>query len=101
MEKVKRGDKSDFNLGSNGVLRFRNRIVVPKDEGLKNEILEEAHRSKFTVYPGGNKMYQNLKSLYWWENMKKEIVQFIQTCSPIKVNFEDEILLRGRGCEDS
>ena len=78
--KVKKGEKSDFNLGVNGVLSFRNRMVVPKDEGLKKEILEEAHRSKYTVHLGGNKMYQDLKSLYWWENMKKEIAQFVQTC---------------------
>ena len=77
---VKKGEKSDFNLGTNSVLRFQNRIVVPKDEGLKKEILEEVHRSKYTVHPGGNKMYQDLKSLYWWENMKRKIFQFVQTC---------------------
>ena len=64
-EKIKKGEKSNFNLGTNGILKFWNRIVVPKDEGLKKEILEEAHRSKFTVHPGGNKMYQDLKNLYW------------------------------------
>ncbi|XP_027177937.1 uncharacterized protein LOC113777091 [Coffea eugenioides] len=62
-EKVEKGEKSDFNMGSNGILKFRNRIVVPNNEELKKEILEEAHRSKFTVHPGGNKMYQDLKSL--------------------------------------
>ena len=55
------------------MLKFRNRLVVPKDEGLKKEMLDETHRSKYTVHPGGNKMYQDLKSLYWWENMKREI----------------------------
>ncbi|XP_071906072.1 uncharacterized protein [Coffea arabica] len=80
VERVKIGDQTDFTLGSDGILRFRNRVVMPKDEGLRKEILEEAHRSKFTVHPGGNKMYQDLKSLYWWKNMKKEIAQFVQTC---------------------
>ena len=42
VEKVKKGDKTDFNLGTNGILRFWNRIVVPKDEGLRKKILEEA-----------------------------------------------------------
>ena len=80
MKKVKKGEKSDFNLGINGVLWFQNRIVVAKDAGLKREILEETHRSRYTVHPAGNKMHQNLKNLYWWENMKKEIAQFVQTC---------------------
>ena len=66
LEKIKNGKKSDFNLGVNGVLRFRNCIVVPKNEGLKGEMLEETHHSKYTIHPaGGNKMYQDLKSLYW------------------------------------
>ncbi|XP_071928107.1 uncharacterized protein [Coffea arabica] len=64
LEKVNKGEKLDFTLGVNGVLKFRNRVVVLKDEGLKKKILEEAHRSKYTVYPGGNKLYQDLKSLY-------------------------------------
>ena len=75
--KVKKGEKSDFNLEINGVLRFRKRIVVPKDERLKRKILEETCRFKYTVHSGENKMYQDLKSLYWWENMKKEIARFI------------------------
>ena len=77
---MNKGEKSNFSLGVNGVLRFRNRIVVPTEEGLKKKILEETHRSKYTIHPGGNKMYQYLKSLYWWESMKKEIAQFVQTC---------------------
>ena len=64
LEKVNKGEKLDFNLGVNGVLKFQNRIVVPKDKGLKKKILEETYRSKYTVHPGGNKMYQDLKSLY-------------------------------------
>ena len=69
VEKVQKGKKSDFNLGTDEVLKFRNHLVVPKDESLKKEILDETHRSKYTVHPGGNKMYQDLKSIYWWENM--------------------------------
>lgn len=52
-----------FNLGPEGILKFRDRIVVPKDEALKREILDETHSSKYTVHPRGNKMCQNLKSL--------------------------------------
>ena len=65
IEKVQKGEKSDFNLGIDRVLKFRNCLVVVKDEGLKKEILNETHRSKYTVHLGGNKMYQDLKSIYW------------------------------------
>ena len=56
LDKVMKGGKSDFNLRMNGILRFRNRIVMPKDEGLKRKILEETERSKYTIHLGGNKM---------------------------------------------
>ena len=66
-------------MGVNGILRFQNRIVVPEDEELKRKILEEVHHSKYTVHHRGNKMYQDLKNLYWWENMKRKIARFVQT----------------------
>ena len=55
----------NFNLGFEGILKCRNRIVVPKDEGLKKKILEEAHHSKYTVYPDSGKIYRDLRGLYW------------------------------------
>ncbi|WVZ80788.1 hypothetical protein U9M48_028239 [Paspalum notatum var. saurae] len=47
-----------FTLDNHGVLWFRNRLVVPKDMGLRKKILDEAHTSMFTMHPGSNKMYQ-------------------------------------------
>ncbi|XP_071923176.1 uncharacterized protein [Coffea arabica] len=46
VEKVQKGETLDFKLGSEGVLRFRDRIAVPADERLRREILEESHRSR-------------------------------------------------------
>ena len=80
VEKVKKGEILNFNLSSEGILRFRNRIVVPNDENLRKEILEETHRSKYTIHPGSNKMYQDLRRLYWWDKMKRDIAQYVQTC---------------------
>ena len=70
----------DFNLSPEGILKYQNRVVVPKDETLKKEILEEAHRSKYMIHPGSSKMYQDLRRLYWWDNMKREIARYVQTC---------------------
>ena len=56
------------------------RIVVPKDRELRNEILDEAHLSKLSIHPGSSKMYQNLKTHFWWTNMKKEIDAYVVGC---------------------
>ena len=80
IEKVQKGELSDFNLSPEEILRYRNRVVVPKDEVLKKEILEEAHRFKYTIHPDSDKMYQDLRGLYWSDNMKNEIAQYVQTC---------------------
>ncbi|XP_071939216.1 uncharacterized protein [Coffea arabica] len=80
LEKVRRGETLDFKLGPEGILRFRDRIVVPSEESLKREILEESHRSKYTIHPGVNKMYQDVKGLYWWDGLKRDVAKFVQTC---------------------
>ncbi|WVZ81000.1 hypothetical protein U9M48_028428 [Paspalum notatum var. saurae] len=59
-----------FTLDDQDVLWFKNRLVVPKDMELRKRILDEAHTSMFTMHPGSNKMYQDLKQKFWWTRMK-------------------------------
>jgi len=70
----------NFRLDENGVLMFRDRICVPDVLELKKQILEEGHRSSLSIHPGATKMYQELKTLFWWPGMKKEIVEFVYAC---------------------
>ena len=51
-----------------------------KDRELRNQILSEAHSSKLSIHPSSSKMYQDLKPLFWWTKMKKEIVAFVAGC---------------------
>ena len=69
-----------FTLDDQGVLWFKNRLVVPKDMELKKRILDEAHTSMFTMHPGSNKMYQDLKQKFWWTRMKREIATYVSEC---------------------
>src|SRR6187455_2817642 len=62
------------------ILWFESRLVVPKDQDLKRKILDEAHLSKFSMHPGSTKMYHDLKPLYWWTRMKREIAQYVSEC---------------------
>jgi hypothetical protein len=54
-----------FHKDSKGVLWFEDRLVVPKNPELRQKILDEAHLSKISVHPNSNKMYHDLRSLYW------------------------------------
>jgi hypothetical protein len=58
---------------SKGTLWFEDQLIVPKDPELRKEILDGAHLSKFSIHLGSNKMYHDLRSLYWWTRMKREI----------------------------
>jgi len=70
---VNQGKGVDFRLDQNGVLMFRDRVCVPDVPKLKKRILDEGHRSSLSIHPGATKMYQDLKKLFWWPGMKKDI----------------------------
>ncbi|GAU10392.1 hypothetical protein TSUD_417700, partial [Trifolium subterraneum] len=72
--------KPEFTVADDGVIQFGNRICVPNDAELKRLILEEAHKSGFSIHPGSTKMYHDLKKNYWWPNMKTEIAEFVSRC---------------------
>ena len=67
VQMVKDGNKTDFSVKEAESLYFRNRLCVPYDKELKKKLLFEAHNTIFTMNPGGNKMYQDLKQHYWWK----------------------------------
>ena len=63
----------DFLMGDDGVLRFRGRVCIPEDIELKGMILEEGHKSHFSMHPGMTKMYHDLKESFWWSGMKQDV----------------------------
>jgi hypothetical protein len=67
-------------VDAKGILWFNDRLVVPKDKKLRNQIMAEAHSSKLSIHPGSSKMYQDLKPYYWWTKMKKEIAAYVARC---------------------
>ena len=71
---------SDFRIGSDGCLMFKDRICVPKNEELIQKILQEAHSGYFSIHPGSTKMYNDLKKMYWWNGMKRDISEFVSKC---------------------
>ncbi|KAF3643286.1 hypothetical protein FXO38_20699 [Capsicum annuum] len=69
-----------FEIGGDGILRFQGRLCVPNVDGLWERILNKAHTSRYVIHPGSTKMYQDLKTLYWWNNMKRDVADFVSKC---------------------
>jgi len=77
---VNQGKSVDFRLDLNGVLMFRDRVCVPDVPELRKRILDKGHRSSLSIHPRATKMYQDLKKLFWWPGMKKDIAEFVYAC---------------------
>ena len=59
-------------------LRFQGRLFVP--EAGREEVLAEFHKSKFSIHPGGTKMYRALREQFWWRVMKAGVAHFVAKC---------------------
>jgi hypothetical protein len=82
------GKAPGFEISSNGTLLFQGRWCVPEDAELRKKILREAHDTPYSVHPGGDKMYHDLKLQYWWTGMKSDIVSYVSrclTCQQVKI----------------
>ena len=74
------GKAEGFSVHEDESLRFKGRWCLPMGEPtLKERILDEAHTSKISVHPGGDKMYQDLKLMFLWSGMKKDIAEYVST----------------------
>jgi homoserine kinase len=56
------------------------RAVLPNDAKLRKEILDEAHKTQYTIHLGSTNMYQDLKKNYWWSDMKRDIAEYVTRC---------------------
>ncbi|KAL4025841.1 hypothetical protein IC575_014247 [Cucumis melo] len=77
---VETGQGENFSISSDDGLMFEGRLCVPEDSVVKTELLSEAQSSPFTMHLGSTKMYQDLRSVYWWRNMKREVADFVSRC---------------------
>ena len=74
---------------------YRDWVCVPNDDELKKSILEKAHSGYFAMHSGSTKMYQDLKTSYWWSGMKRNVSEFVTKCMVCyKVKAEHQVLSR-------
>ncbi|GKD36665.1 putative reverse transcriptase domain-containing protein [Tanacetum coccineum] len=76
---------------SDRMLCLKNRSWIPCLGDLRMLIMHESHKSKYSIHPGSDKMYHDLKKMYWWPNMKAEISTYVSkclTCAKAKAEYQ-------------
>nr|GEZ56240.1 putative reverse transcriptase domain-containing protein [Tanacetum cinerariifolium] len=74
-----------------GTLCLNNRSWIPCIGDLRALIMHKSHKTKYSIHHGSNKMYQDLKKLYWWPNMKAEIATYVSKCltgAKVKIEYQ-------------
>jgi hypothetical protein len=69
-----------FREDVEGVLWFKDRMVVSKEATLKKKILDKAHTLRYSIHPGSTKMYHDLRQQFWWIRMKHETARYVLEC---------------------
>ncbi|GJZ12635.1 putative reverse transcriptase domain-containing protein [Tanacetum coccineum] len=65
---------------ADGTLCLHSRSWIPCYGDLRSVIMHESHKSKYSIHPGSEKMYQDVKKLFWWPNMKADIATYVSKC---------------------
>nr|GEX12735.1 putative reverse transcriptase domain-containing protein [Tanacetum cinerariifolium] len=85
------GEGEPFEVRANGTNCLRGRVWLPLFGGLRDLIMLESHKSKYSIHLGSDKMYHDLKKLYWWPNIKADIATYVckcLTCAKVKAEHQ-------------
>ncbi|PKU70915.1 hypothetical protein MA16_Dca021034 [Dendrobium catenatum] len=91
LDMVSMGHIEDFELDGKTLLRYKGRLCIPDVDDLRKEVLQEAHYSSYTIHPGSNKMYQDLKEVFWWPGMKRSVADTVAkyiSCQMVKAEHQ-------------
>nr|GEV41394.1 hypothetical protein [Tanacetum cinerariifolium] len=88
---LQRGIDEMIELRSDVAFYYLDRIWILLKGDVRTLIMDEAHKSKYYVHPGADKMYYDLKDMYWWPGMKKDITMYVNKClTCLKVKAEQQ-----------
>ncbi|GKC02604.1 putative reverse transcriptase domain-containing protein, partial [Tanacetum coccineum] len=89
----RRGLDEMIEQRSDGTSYYLDRIWVPLKGDVRTLIMDEAHKSKYSIHPGADKMYYDLRDRYWWSGMENDIAIYVSKClTCLKVKAEHQKL---------
>nr|GEY50142.1 putative reverse transcriptase domain-containing protein [Tanacetum cinerariifolium] len=83
--------KEKLEPRADGTLCLNGRSWLPCYGDLRSVIMHESRKSKYSIHPGSDRMYQHMKKLYWWPNMKANIATYASkylTCARVKAKHQ-------------
>ncbi|GJZ82213.1 putative reverse transcriptase domain-containing protein, partial [Tanacetum coccineum] len=88
---LQRGIDEMIKLRSDGALYYLDQIWISLKGDVRTPIMDEAHKSKYSVHPGADNMYYDLRDRYWCSGMKKDIAVYVSKClTYLKVKAEHQ-----------
>ncbi|GJY66047.1 putative nucleotidyltransferase, ribonuclease H [Tanacetum coccineum] len=85
------GTDQQMEKREDGSLHYMDRIWVPLVGGVRTKIMDEAYKTRYSMHLGADKMYYDLRDMYWWSGMKKEIAIYVckcLTCAKVKTEHQ-------------
>ncbi|GJX28233.1 putative reverse transcriptase domain-containing protein [Tanacetum coccineum] len=92
--------ETHFERRDDGGIYFFDRIWIPSVGDIRKLIMDEAHTSRYSIHLGADKMYYDLRDLYWWPGIKRDIAKYISRLTkwahflPIREDYKMEKLAR-------
>ncbi|XP_070002826.1 uncharacterized protein [Nicotiana sylvestris] len=84
-------EKTLFEITEDGDLKYQECLCVPNVAGLRRQVIGETHYSRYCIHPGATKMYHDIRKVYWWDGMKRDIVEFVAqfpNCQQVKIEHQ-------------
>ncbi|KAJ0497126.1 putative nucleotidyltransferase, Ribonuclease H [Helianthus annuus] len=86
-----RGSMQQLEQKEDDAYYVTERIWVPLYRDLRELVMDKAHKSRYSVHPGLDKMYDDLRTTYWWPGMKAHIATYVSkclTCARVKTEYQ-------------
>lgn len=80
IDEIKLGYALGFLFNKDCALRYGTRLCVPNVDNLRKELMTQTYKTTYIMHPSSTNKYKDLKEYYWWESMKRDMVEFVSRC---------------------